>query len=262
MVHHPGHSSVYIWLVPAFAVFSKRRSAFLFLFGLLSFSVSGQEILIKQIELDGDYVHMNYSLIDSTLGRTYIVNLYSSKDNFAYPLQKVKGDIGIEIRPGANKKIVWNANEEFGANFEGKVAFEVRSKIYIPFLTLKEFNFKKLKRGRSYEITWGGGRPQNILTFDLFHGEKRVATFSNIANIGHHTMVIPMHVKPGDGYQFRISDTKNKDEVIHTGTFRITRKVPLLLKVVPAVMLGLAGYVVLSPTDPHKDDIPYFPTIH
>src|SRR5258706_10428035 len=129
MVHQPGYSFVYTWLVPAIALFFKRQSAFLFLFGLLSFSVSGQEILIRQIELDGDFVHMNYSLIDSTLGRTYIVNLYSSKDNFAYPLQKVNGDVGIEILPGINKKIAWNAKEEFGANFEGKVAFEIRSKI-------------------------------------------------------------------------------------------------------------------------------------
>lgn len=263
MVPLPGHSSVYTWLVPVFASFSKRQSLlFYVLLSLTSFSLVGQEISIKRIELDGDHVFINYSLLDSTQGRTYTVNLYSSKDNYVYPLQKVKGDVGIEVRPGANKKIVWNANHEFGANFEGKVAFEIRSKIYIPFLTLKEFKYGKLKRGRSYEITWTGGRPQNILIFDLFQGEKRVATFTNIANIGHHTLVIPMHVKPGDGYQLKISDTKNKDELIHTGTFRVVRQVPLLLKVVPVVMLGIAGYVVLSPTDPHKNDIPYFPTIN
>src|SRR5258705_12516624 len=95
-------SYVYSWLVSAIATFTFKRSATFFLIA----------------ELDGDYVFFNYSLIDSTLGRTYTVNLYTSKDNFTYPLQKVKGDIGIEIQPGVNKKIERNAKQEFGHTFE------------------------------------------------------------------------------------------------------------------------------------------------
>ncbi len=264
IVSRPAFFYVYSWLLPAIAHFYKKQSALLFLIVLAPFSsLFGQEISIKNIELDGDHVFISYSLIDSTLGRKYTVNLFSSKDNFATPLRKINSDIGIEIQPGINKKIDWNAKEEFGHDFEGKVAFEIRSKIYIPFLALKEFDFKKLKRGNAYEITWSGGRPQNILNFDLCRGEKCVASFSNIANMGHYTLVIPMHVKPGDGYQFKISDTKNKDELIHSGTFSIVRKAPLLLKVMPVVMLGVAGYFVWgNPTDPHKNDIDPFPTVH
>src|SRR5258706_2972518 len=191
MVTPPDYHSVYTWPVPAIAAFFKRQSFFLFLISLTSFSLFGQEISIKNIELDCDHVFIYYSLIDSTLGRKYTVNLYSSKDNFASALQKVSSDIGIEIQPGNDKKINWNAKEEFGRDFEGKISFEIRSKVYVPFLALKEFNFKKLRRGNAYEITWSGGRPQNILNFDLYQGEKRVASFSNIANIGHYTLVVP-----------------------------------------------------------------------
>src|SRR5437879_5209116 len=172
---------VYTWLVSAIAALFKGQ-AFFFLIALTSLHLFGQEISIKQIELEGGHVFIYYSLVDSTLERSYIVNLYTSKDNFVRPLQKVTGDIGIEIHPGINKKINWNANEELGHHFEGKVSFEIRSRIYVPFLALKDFNYKKLKRGTEYEITWTGGRPQNILNFDLYRYDKRVVTFNTIAN--------------------------------------------------------------------------------
>jgi len=255
----PACPYVYTWLVSAIAALSKRHAIF-FLFVLNTLQLFGQEISIKQIELEGGQVFIYYSLVDSTPERSYIVNLYTSKDNFVHPLQKVTGDIGIEIHPGINKKITWNANEEFGHDFEGIVSFEIRSKIYVPFLALQDFNYKKLKRGTVYEIAWTGGRPQNILNFDLYRQDKRVATFSNIANVGHHSLVIPTHVKQGDGYQLKISDIKNKDELVHTQTFCVARKVPLLLKVVPVVMLGVAGYLLIGHSvDPHKNDIDYFP---
>src|SRR5258708_12423407 len=162
MVSSSVRPCVYSWLISVIGALCKRDAIFFFI-GVTFIRLSGQEISIKQIELEGNHVFIYYSLVDSTPGRSYIVNLYISKDNFIHSLQKVTGDIGIEIAPGNNKKISWNANEELGHDFEGKISFEIRSKIYLPFLDLKDFNYKKLKRGTVYEITWTGGRPQNIL---------------------------------------------------------------------------------------------------
>jgi hypothetical protein len=217
-----------------------------------------QDISIQQIEFEGQTITFSYSLSDTTRGRTYAVNLFSSKDNFTNPLQKVSGDIGIDIVPGI-KKIVWNAGEEFGATFQGAVSFEIRSKVYVPFIRLQGFE-KTQKRGVPFDVTWTGGRPHNILRFDLLQGDERIATFSNIANSGHCTLTIPSNVRFGENYRFRIYDPKNGEDVVYSSHFTVTRRIPLLFKVLPGALLAGAGYLIWnSASGSDEDEIPEFP---
>ena len=138
---------------------------------VLSISAYSQEITIKRIELENENVYLHYSLQDTTLNRYYTINLYTSRDNFLNPLEKIKGDVGIEVPPGDDRKIKVNIKEEFGPEFEGKLAFELRARVYIPFIRITSFSeYKKFKRGKPYEIQWSGGRPQNVLNFDLYKG--------------------------------------------------------------------------------------------
>ena len=227
----------------------KFQRALLFVF-FMAFNAesNAQDILIKRVELENEKVYLFYQLKDTTRGRNYTVNLYSSRDNFINPFQKLRGDAGLEVVPGDERKIEVNIKEEFGEGFEGKVAFELRAKVYIPFIRLDGFNdYKKFKRGKPYEIHWSGGRPQNVLNFELYRGENKITAFTNIANAGKYNLVFSPDTKPGSNYRFRISDSKNRDEVVNTGTFTIARKVPLLLKVVPAVAVGSVLYFALKP---------------
>jgi hypothetical protein len=226
---------------------SKKCLTLLF-FYVFVLSSWAQDISIKRVELESEKVLIYYQLSDTTRGRRYSVNLYSSRDNYISPLQKLKGDAGIEIQPGSDRKIEINVKEEFGATFEGKVAFELRAKIYIPFIRLDGFNdYKKFKRGKPYEIEWSGGRPQNILNFELYKGDNKITTFGNIPNAGKYNLLFAKDIKPGKDYKFRISDSKNKDEIVNTGTFTITRKVPLYLYAIPAAGVGGALYFILKP---------------
>ncbi len=112
-----------------------------------------QDLTIKRIELENEKVMLYYDLIDTIQERVYAVNLYSSKDNFINPLKSVTGKWGLEVKPGLNNKIELNASEEFGADFEDKVAFELRAKVYIPFIRIEGFdNNPKFKRTKPYEI--------------------------------------------------------------------------------------------------------------
>jgi hypothetical protein len=231
------------------------------LYCLINISVQGQDINIKRIELDNEAIILSYDLKDTTQGRFYTVNLYSSIDNFINPIQNLVGDIGLEIRPGSDHKIQVNTRNEFGRTFEGKVAFELRAKVYIPFIRLDGFNdYKKFKRGKAYEIRWSGGRPQNVLNFDLYRGNKRVHTFSNVANRGKYTMIFPPNTKPGNDYRFKISDIKNNDEIVNTKNFAITSKVPLVVKVIPVIAIGSVLYVLLRPKEGCADCLPDFPS--
>jgi hypothetical protein len=215
----------------------QMKKYLLILFFLAAFAADAQDFVIMKVELAGDKVNIYYNLYDTISSRHYTIDLYSSKDNFVSKLEKVSGDIGFEVKPGGNHKITWDAKDELGADFEGKVGLEVRGRVYIPFVKVEGLN-KTYKRKKSFVLTWTGGTQQNILDFDLYKGDEKIYPFSNVANVGQTEIVIPTSVKPGKDYYFKITDSKNKDQVVNTGTFSIKRKVPLLLKVLPIAIAG------------------------
>lgn len=197
-----------------------------------------QNFSIVKIERTGGSVILHYSLADTVSRRTYTINVYSSNDDFTNPLTKVSGDVGLEVSPGPNRKIVWDAVAELGSDFSGDVALEVRGKVFVPFIRLDGFDeYKKFKRNKVYNITWTGGRGNNVLNFDLYHGERKVTTYPNIANVGHYSLRFSK-VKSGKNYRLKVTDSKNKDDVVYSEPFRIKAKVPLLVKVLPLIGVG------------------------
>lgn len=197
-----------------------------------------QDFAVKRVESSQGKITLYYDLLD-TLGRGYTINVYASRDNFIAPLQRITGDAGLEVKAGKGKKIVWDAPAELGPDFDGKMGLEVRGRVYIPFVRFERFEeYKAIKRGKAYNISWTGGTPQNILHFDLYKGEKKVTSFTDVANTGKYKLTLPTSVKPGSNYKFKITDSKNKDEIVYTGNFTVKRKVPLLLKVIPILSVG------------------------
>ncbi|MFY0598959.1 MAG: hypothetical protein JXR03_04770 [Cyclobacteriaceae bacterium] len=222
------------------------------LFHLLFIAVSiqaySQELTIKTVSLKGSDIIINYDLIDEDLEHKYTLSLYGSQDNFVQPLKLVEGDIGIDLPVGGNKQVIWHAKEELGEDFKGDIAIEIKGKRYIPFVTLNNFDdITSMKRGRPYNVTWAAGRGSSVLTFDLFNkNEEIVHTYTNIANVGEYKLEIPKDIKPGKNYRVRITDQRNKEDVVYTPYFNIKRKVPLYLTVPLVGLAGSSGLYVIS----------------
>lgn len=214
-----------------------------FLLLLLVFSflvVSAQTVAIKKVELAGDKVIVHYDLEDSNPNNEYKLDLYSSKDNFIAPLTKVKGNVGLEVKPGVDRKIEWNIIEEYGP-YKGKLSLEIKGKVYIPFVKLQNFNTKKsYKRGSNNNVGWKPGN-NNPINIELFKGGQRVAGDMNMPNNGSHTLYIPSKSKPGKDYRLKITDSRNSEDVIYTDYFRVKPKVPLLVKLLPVLAIGGAA---------------------
>lgn len=198
---------------------------------------SAQTVVIKKVELAGEKVIVHYELDDGNPNNEYLINLYSSKDNFATALTKVTGDVGMEIKPGATKRIEWNIIEEYGG-YKGKLALEIKGKVYVPFARLINFDNKHTwKRGKSHPIKWKPGN-SNPLNIELYNGGERVTGEINHPNNGSYSLFIPKHAKAGKEYRLKISDTRNSEEVIYTSYFKVGAKVPLWMKVAPVVVIG------------------------
>ncbi len=236
-------------------VIASRRSyskwllaALLWIWLLLCFAYTShaQDVVITQMALqpDGNVV-LKYNLADDRIERKYSLYLYASTDNYIQPLTQVSGDIGVDIAVGGNKTITWNAKEELGDTFTGDVSLELKGNIYIPFIALDNFDdYKVLKRGKPYEVTWTGGRGDNVLLFELYEEDSKITVFEERPNNGNTTIIIPNDVKPGR-YRFKISDSRNRDEVVYTMNFIVKRKVPLIAKAgLGLALLGGVGYIV------------------
>lgn len=219
------------------------------LVALVAFATTSkaQDFSIKFAELSENGVVVYYDLIDTVKERTYSIYVYSSRDNFLAPLKELSGDQGLEVKPGKNKKIAWNAKQELGATFNGAVELEIRGRVYVPFLRFQGFEHVPVyKRKTPFIVKWAGGTRQNILNFQLYKGEKLVHTFPNAPNESQYTIEIPNTVKPGTGYFFRISDTKNKEQVVVTPQFTVKRKIPLIVKAIPLAIIGFVAYKLFS----------------
>lgn len=218
-----------------------------------------QEFSIRKVEVAGDKVFVYYDLVDTISHRTYTVNLYSSRDSYVTPLTKVEGDLGLEVKPGRNRKITWNAKDELGADFEGKVGLEIKGRLYVPFIRFQGFKDHIVrKRGVAFDIVWSGGRANSLINFELLKDDKLVAVpQTNVAaSIGKASIRIPKNTKTGDNYRFRIIDSKNKDDVVYTDAFRVKRKIPLLLQVLPVAAVGVVVYMLTRPEPPTTPEIP------
>lgn len=212
------------------------RGVFALALLILSFKASAQTVAISWVEIAGTKIIVHYDLETSNPNHEFSISLFSSKDNFSAPLTKVTGDVGNEIKPGKDKKIIWDVVAELGS-FKGDLELEVRGKIFVPFMKLTNFDTaKKYKRGKSYPLTWTSGNMGGQIDIELYDGQTRVNSDRNVANSGKFEWVIPGSVKPGSNYRLKFTDTKNREDVIYTKEFRIVPKTPTAVK----ALIGLA----------------------
>ena len=223
---------------------------------LIGINADAQTLVIRKVELVLDKVIVTYDLEDSNPNNEYFLNLYASKDNFATPLTHVTGDVGPDMKPGTGKKIVWTIMEEYG-NYKGKLSLEVRGKVYVPVARLQNFDTKKrYKRGTSHSLNWKPGN-SNPINIELYKGGQRINGDMNIPNNGGHPFFFPKDAKPGSDYRLKITDPKNPDEVLYTGYFKVTPKVPMYMKIAPVALVGVLVAVILSKSgggDPGGDN--------
>jgi hypothetical protein len=203
-------------------------------------ATQAQTVSIKNVELAGEKIIVHYDLEDGNPNNSYKLDLYASRDNYAAPLAKVKGDIGMEVKPGVDRKIEWNIREELGG-YKGRIALEIRGKVYIPFVKLQNFDAEKsYKRGKSYNMAWKPGST-NPINIELYKGGQRISGEMNQPNNGGHTFYIPAQAKKGSDYRIKVTDTKSSEDVLYTSEFKVKPKVPLLVKILPVLAIGGAA---------------------
>lgn len=219
---------------------------------LLSVAIHGyaQQISLEWIELSGNKVIIHYDLIDNNPNHQYMINLYSSQDKFTNPITKVSGDVGQDVRPGEDKAITWDITRELGV-FKGRLTFEIRGRVFIPFVRLQPFDKgETFVRGKTYPLNWTSGNLSGQVNIELYKGQTRIPIENGMANVGKYEWNIPSGLKPGSDYTLRFTNTKDLNDYVVSMPFTIKAKYPLAAKIGLAVTAG-AGitFMLLSGGD-------------
>jgi hypothetical protein len=192
-------------------------------------------------------------------GQVFNVDLYSSHNDYSSPLLYVSGDTGKDIKPGIDKKLVWQTKELI--NFDGQLSFDVRAILtFSPFVIKSPKQLASYKRGKSYTIDWIGGIPTEKVKLQLFRADTKVNDIVTVENKGNYQWTVPGKIKPGNKYQIKVSSEVGQDNSRLSNNFKLRRRVPLLVKALPIILIGAGTYLILNngeeTEDPEKNWLP------
>jgi hypothetical protein len=214
----------------------------------LSMRSYSQSLDIDFIEFVGRNVVVHYNLDDgANSNRQFLVQLFSSQDNFSTPLTRVSGDFGSEVGSGFDKKIVWDITKELGA-FKGNISLELRGRVYVPFVKIKDIDEGEVfKRGKNYPVNWTSGNLSGQVNIELFNAAgERIWGENNVANVGKFDWYIQGNIKKGRNYKLKFTNAKDRNDVVYSLPFIIRPKIPLLFKVAGIAVIAAAAEVALS----------------
>jgi len=199
------------------------------------------ENLITEVQ-EGKVI-IRYDLIDNDPENKYDIQLYSSDNNYRSALALVTGDIGPEITSGKDKIITWDAKGEL-KRYNGNITFEIRVELNggkISFNNpLSETTFK---RGFPYQIKWHGGKLNPDFEIQLYKNNVMQKSLGKSEGKKSFTWSIPVKNKPGN-YQIKLLDETTT--VATSYDFKISRKVPLVLKIAPVLLVGAIAGVLAT----------------
>lgn len=218
-----------------------------------------QSLEIDFIELTGRNVVVHYNLDDgANSGRQFLVQLYSSQDNFTTPLTRVSGDVGAEVNGGFDRKIVWDITKELGS-FKGDISFELRGRVYVPFVKIKDITEGQVfKHGKNYPLNWTSGNLSGQVNIELFNSsDERIWGENNVPNVGKFDWYIPGSAKKGKNYKIKFTNAKDRNDVVYSAPFTIKPKIPLVAKIAGLAVLAVGVEVVLSQKSKSSEATPY-----
>ena len=226
-----------------------KKNIYCFICFLYALPVFSQQITNVRATADSATITILYDLVGTIEGQLFTVDLYSSHNEYESPLIYVSGEAGRNIKPGTDKKIVWEGKEL--NNFDGQLTFDVRAVLtFSPFLMKAAPTYK---RSNAYQLEWKGGIPAEGATLELYRNKQKISSIATSENTGTYLWKVPAKTKAGGSYQLKVSSTQKPDNTVLSNTFRIRRRTPLVLKALPFAVAGTALYILLRP-GPEEDD--------
>ena len=201
-----------------------------------------QTVQNVRASLDGNNVIIQYDLTGSQ-GQKFKVELYSSSNDYSTPLRMVSGDIGENVTPGSNRRVVWEARKELRI-FSGDIQFEIRAESsFSPLVVTTPLPNTIHKGGKSLEINWRGGNSGDRITIDILRDGRMFQSAGSVSNNGSYNWAIPKKIAKSDGYTVRLTSNDPDSQPVNSRTFTMKKKgspiIPIVAVVAAAAVVGV-----------------------
>jgi hypothetical protein len=223
-------------------------------------ALHAQPINNVKATLNNDLIIITYNLNTPEPDAVYEVKIYTSFDNFTYPLNLVAGDVGPNVKPGFGKRVEWRAKQELG-QFKGEIQFEIRAtKVAAGFAQLKLLSPSggKVKMGKRATIRWEGGNPNDQVEISLYKGNTFDTRIASTNNNGAYSWNVPKG-KKGEGYKIQLTAGNSRVSSEH---FSIVKPPPILAIAGSGLLLGgvvVAVMMLGGDEEPQGGDLPVPP---
>ena len=230
-------------------------------FLICSAKLSAQEITNIRAETKGNLVIIQYDLTSKIAGQLFEVSVFSSHNSMQEPLVYVRGDVGVNVVPGRNKRIEWGAKKEIGV-FDGQLSLKLEAKlVFSPMIVRTPKEDTYIRRGRNYEITWDGGVEQENLQLELWKDSTLSFIINRVPNAGKYTWELPMTLAPASTYKIRLMSVAAPSNFDFSEPFEIRRKIPMAAKLAPVgIAVGVGTWLLINAlTVPEEPPLPSAP---
>ena len=214
---------------------------------------NGQTVENIRTNFDGDKLIITYDLIYPDAAQKFNVTLYSSHDDYARPLSLLIGDFGDKVVAGKGNRVIWDAKSSLPPDFDKDIIIQVKAaKVAVVAaavvkLSMRPFDQSIYKKGRTIEIKWLGGSPDDKFNIELFRDNTlKLRVAEKVDNSGRYSWTMPNSVTAGKNYLIRMSNTQNPTDLSNSQIFQVKPRTPLIVKVLPFIAAG-AAYFAFKP---------------
>jgi hypothetical protein len=206
---------------------------------------------------DGENVIITYDLVAAGPTSRFSVIVYSSHDRYALPLKAVKGDVGDNVLPGKGHVIVWEARNNLAADFSGEIVVKLKGAPSFSALAMEPLARSVYKKGEEVSVNWKGGlltdQVEITLTKKNSVKKKLVQSMDN----GHnYAWKIPKGISAGKHYGVTVTKVGETTDMSTMQPFRIKARIPLWLKVLPVVAVGVFVGIIIGDGGSGSDELP------
>jgi hypothetical protein len=232
-----------------------RHSLVIFLLMTSATCLLSQHFENVKTTFDGESVIITYDLVHTDANANFVVNAYSSHDRYSAPLQAVKGEVGDKVLPGKGHVIVWGARQALPVDFSSEVIIKLKGAPAAAAVRMEPLARSVYKKGEEVLINWKGGRPDDLVMITLTkNNSTKKLLVPSTANSHTSTWKIPNGIRAGKDYAVTVAKVGDNADTSTLQPFRIKARIPLWLKVLPVVAVGVVvGIVAANDGD---DDLP------
>lgn len=238
----------------------KRTIVLLLLFFLIE-NIKAQKLENIDVQIVNGNIVLAFDLLPvESVKEQYDIEITSSKDNYRTPVKVLNGSTK-NVEPKGKLKYTIDGFANF-EGYSGPLDFQINANlVYSPLRFLSPSTATSVKKGKSMNLVWRGGAKNARYNLGLYKSGVKISTiksgFSNKTAIWQ----VPSDSKPGSDYTMKVEVENNMEQSAFTKEFKIKRKIPIVVKVLPLVIAGgvfavISGGGSSEPGTTTSDDLP------